>query len=164
VRQSHRVITPEKFDAVLFDPDGVLTETASVHARAWKSMFDAYLQRRAADAGERFQNFEIDTDYKLYVDGKPRYEGVRSFLESRNIQLPYGDPGDLPGVDRICGLGNQKNVLTNEILNSQGAQAYAGSVSLVRRLRAQGIKTAVVSSSKNAQAVLEAAHIADLRF
>jgi beta-phosphoglucomutase family hydrolase len=162
MRQSHRVITPEKFDAVLFDLDGVLTETASVHAKAWKRMFDAYLQRRAADTGERFQNFEIGTDYKLYVDGKPRYEGVRSFLESRNIQLPYGDPDDLPGVDTICGLGNQKNVLTNEILTAQGARAYAGSVTLVRRLRAQGIKTAVVSSSKNAQAVIEAAHIAEL--
>ncbi|MGQ4807585.1 hypothetical protein NKDENANG_00939 [Candidatus Entotheonellaceae bacterium PAL068K] len=162
MRQSHEVITRDRFDAVLFDLDGVLTETATVHAAAWKKMFDAFLQQRAVATNTPFQPFDINPDYQRYVDGKPRYEGVRSFLESRGIDLPHGDPDEPPNHDTICGLGNRKNVLVNEVLATEGAEAYDGSVAWVRHLRRQGIKTAVVSSSQNCKAILQAAGIAAL--
>ena len=145
-------ISLDKFDAVLFDLDGVLTATAKLHAAAWKQMFDEFLKQRAAARNEPFTPFEIATDYKLYVDGKPRYEGVRSFLESRDIQLPYGDPNSPPNQETICGLGNRKNDMINDVLNAQGVEAYEGSVTLVRQLRSRGVKTAVVSSSANCEA------------
>ena len=155
-------ISLDKFDAVLFDLDGVLTATAKLHAAAWKQMFDEFLKQRAAVRNAPFTPFEIATDYKLYVDGKPRYEGVRSFLESRDIQLPYGDPNSPPNQETICGLGNRKNDMINDVLKAQGVEAYEGSVTLVRQLRSRGVKTAVVSSSANCEQVLQAANIADL--
>ena len=155
-------ITLDRFDAVLFDLDGVLTDTAEIHAACWKTIFDEFLQKRAAAHDEPFRPFEIETDYGLYVDGKPRFEGVRSFLESRGIQLPYGGPNDLPSRETICGVGNRKNELVNEALQSGGVEAFEGSVAFVRHLRSQGIKTAVVSSSANCQAVLSAAKIEEL--
>jgi beta-phosphoglucomutase family hydrolase len=151
-----------RFDAVLFDLDGVLTATAKVHAAAWKRMFDLFLRRWADDHGEQFVPFDITTDYEQYVDGKPRYDGVQSFIESRGIELPYGEPDGEPGYDTICGLGNHKDVLINEALAAGGIEAYEGSVALVRQLRDKGIKTAVVSSSHNCQAVLRATGIDDL--
>jgi beta-phosphoglucomutase family hydrolase len=160
--QSPYAITPERFDAVLFDLDGVLTETARVHAAAWKKTFDEFLQHRAVERNEPFQPFDIATDYAIYVDGKPRYEGVRSFLASRGIELPYGDPDAPPNQTTICGLGNRKNELFNEVLASDGVEVYQGSVALVRHLRSQGIKTAVVSSSKNCLTVLNATGITEL--
>jgi beta-phosphoglucomutase family hydrolase len=159
---SQRLITPESFDAVLFDLDGVLTATAKVHAGCWKRMFDRFLQQRTDDANGSFQPFDIETDYILYVDGKPRYDGVRSFLESRGTRLPYGDPNASPNYDTICGLGNLKDEMVQEVLASDGVEVYEGSVALVRHLRGQGIKMAVVSSSNNCAAVLHAAGIADL--
>jgi beta-phosphoglucomutase family hydrolase len=155
-------IAEGRFDAVLFDLDGVLTATAKLHATCWKTMFDAYLQQRAATTGEPFQPFEIATDYKQTVDGKLRYDGVRGFLESRSIHLPWGDPEDPPDKETICGLGNRKNELIQEALASGSVDVYASSVTLVRQLRDAGIKIAVVSASKNCEAILKAAGIADL--
>ena len=155
-------ITPDRFDAVLFDLDGVLTATAKLHALCWKKMFDEFLKRRAAERKEPFFAFDIDSDYKLYVNGKPRYEGVRSFLESRGIQMPSGIPDAPPDEHTVCGLGNRKNQMFNGVLDAEGIEAYAGSVALVRRLRSEGIKTAVVSSSKNSEAILRAAGIREL--
>ena len=108
---SSRVITRERYDAVLFDLDGVITDTASLHAAAWKQMFDDYLQRRATQRREVFRPFDIATDYRLYVDGKPRFDGVRDFLTSRGIQLPEGNRDDPPQAETVCGLGNRKNDL-----------------------------------------------------
>jgi beta-phosphoglucomutase family hydrolase len=156
---SKPAVTPAHFDAVLFDLDGVLTATAKVHAACWKKTFDAYLHQRAAQTGEPFQPFDLDQDYGLYVDGKPRYEGVKSFLESRNIHLPYGDPSDPPDRATICGIGNRKEELVLKTLKTEGVAVYDGSVAWVRQLRRVGIKTAVVSSSKNCLAVLKAGGI-----
>jgi len=155
-------LTPEKFDAVLFDLDGVLTETASIHAAAWREMFDEFLRQRADDGGAAFVPFDIDVDYREYVDGKPRYDGVRSFLASRAIDLPEGDADDPPTANTVTGLGNRKNELVVELIDSQGVEPFPGAVRLVESLRASGIKTAVVSSSANARTVLAAAGIADL--
>ena len=155
-------ITWNKFDAVLFDLDGVLTATAKVHATCWKEMFDKYLQKRASETGEAFQPFEIATDYGLYVDGKPRYNGVRDFLVGRNIELPEGNPDDSPRTETVCGLGNRKNEMINAVIDSDGVEAYEGSIKLVRRIRQEGIKVAVVTSSQNCDAVLKAAGIANL--
>ena len=157
----HRV-TREAFDAVLFDLDGVLTDTAKVHAGCWKELFDDFLRERAAASGEPFRPFEIETDYRLHVDGKPRSDGVRDFLASRAIELPEGSPDDPPDGLTMAGLGNRKDAMVKSALDSQGVEAYAGSVEWVRQLRKEGMKTAVVSSSHNCAAVLRAAEIADL--
>jgi beta-phosphoglucomutase family hydrolase len=156
------VLTADKFDAVLFDLDGVLTATAKLHAACWKRMFDDYLRMREPKKAESFYPFEIQSDYKTYVDGKPRYDGVRDFLKSRGIELPEGHPDDPPTAETVCGLGNRKNDMINDVLESEGVEPYEGSVALVRQLRGQGIKTAVVSSSQNCLAVLQAAKMADL--
>jgi beta-phosphoglucomutase family hydrolase len=150
------------YDAVLFDLDGVLTATATVHAKCWKIMFDEFLRRRAERTGEPVQSFEIATDYKLHIDGKRRFDGVRSFLESRKIDLPEGRPDEPAGTDTIRGLGNRKNELVHELIESEGVDVYDGSVRFVHELRRAGIRTGVVSSSNNCRAVLEAAGIADL--
>ena len=105
--ETERVITRERYDAVLLDLDGVITDTASIHAACWKQMFDEYLQERATQRGEAFRPFEIDTDYRLYVDGKPRFDGARDFLTSRGIPLPDGSPHDPPHADTVCGLANR---------------------------------------------------------
>ncbi|MBE0622568.1 MAG: beta-phosphoglucomutase family hydrolase [Burkholderiales bacterium] len=156
------VITRARYDAVLFDLDGVLTDTAQIHASSWKRMFDEYLKGRAERTGEAFRPFDIATDYKLHVDGKPRYDGVRDFLRARRIDLPQGSPQDAPGAETICGLGNRKNILVNAAIAAGEVLTYPASVALVRRLREDGIKCAVVTSSQNCAAVLEAAGIADL--
>jgi len=155
-------MTRDRFDAVLFDLDGVLTGTAKVHAACWKKLFDDFLRQEAAERHEPFRPFDIERDYRLYVDGKPRFEGARSFLESRGIHLPYGDPDSSPGCETVHGLGNRKDEMVKEALEAEGVEAYEGSVALVRHLRSQGIKTAVVSASSNCEAVLNAARIADL--
>jgi alpha,alpha-trehalase len=125
-------------------------------------MFDDFLRERAEERDEEFQPFDIATDYKLYVDGRPRFEGVRTFLESRGIELPYGDPKEPPNHQTICGLGNRKNQMVKKAFDSEGIEAYEGSVALVRHLRERGIKTAVVSASSQCQAVLKATGIANL--
>src|SRR6478736_2922615 len=131
---SSRVITRERYDAVLFDLDGVITDTASLHAAAWKQMFDDYLQRRATERGEAFRPFDIAMDYRLYVDGKPRFDGVRDFLTSRGIQLPEGGPDDPPEAETVGGLGNRKNGLVNKIFEEVGVDPYEGSVKLIQQL------------------------------
>jgi beta-phosphoglucomutase family hydrolase len=149
------------FDAVLFDLDGVLTSTAKIHAACWKSMFDDFLKERADTGGEPFAPFDIEDDYKAYVDGKPRYEGVRSFLEARSITLPDGSPADDPVTESVCGLGNRKDELVKEAIAAGEVEAYPGSVALLRELRERKMLMAVVSSSNNCEEVLEAAGIAD---
>ena len=149
-------ITRNQYDAVLLDLDGVITDTAGMHAACWKQMFDAYLQQRAAERGEPFRPFEIATDYRLYVDGKPRFDGVRDFLTSRGIQLPEGSPDDSPQAATVSGLGNRKNDLVNNVIAEVGVEPYAGSVKFIHQLRQQGFKIAVVTSSQNCEAVLKA--------
>jgi beta-phosphoglucomutase family hydrolase len=156
---SRRAITRDQYDAVLLDLDGVITDTASIHASCWKQMFDEYLKRRAAQNGEESRPFDIATDYRLYVDGKPRYDGVRDFLTSRGIPLPEGRPDDPPSAETVCGLGNRKNELVNKIIEEKGVEPYAGSVELIRQLRDGGFKIAVVTSSQNCEAVLKAAKL-----
>ena len=149
-------ISRDRFDAVLLDLDGVITDTASIHAACWKQMFDEYLQKRATQRGEAFRPFDIATDYRLYVDGKPRYDGVRDFLRSRGIQLPPGSPDDSPQAETVDGLGNRKNDLVNKIIEDKGVEPYEGSVELIRQLRHREFKIAVVTSSQNCTAVLNA--------
>jgi len=152
----------ERLDAVLFDLDGVLTATAKVHAACWKKTFDDFLRAHADSSSEPFVPFDIDTDYKRHVDGKPRYDGVSSFLDSRSIRLPYGDSGDPVDRETVCGLGNRKSEMVVDALETDGVESYEGSVALVKLLRHEGFKTAVVSASNNCEAVLEAAGIAEL--
>ena len=113
-----------KFEAVIFDLDGVITKTALVHAAAWKKMFDEYLISREERFGEPFKEFTHAGDYLPFVDGKPRYNGVASFLESRGIEIPFGDPGDDPDKESVCGLGNRKNIMFNKVLDEEGVEVY----------------------------------------
>jgi beta-phosphoglucomutase family hydrolase len=153
---------PDGVTACLFDLDGVLTQTAKVHAAAWKQMFDDYLRRRADERGEPFVPFDPVREYDEYVDGKPRYDGVRSFLSSRGIELPQGSPADPPGAETIDGLGNRKNEIVLKIIHDDGVQPYEGSVRYVEAARAAGLRRTVVSSSTNCRDVLAAAGIQDL--
>jgi alpha,alpha-trehalase len=148
--------------AVIFDLDGVVTDTAEAHADAWKQMFDEYLATVEERRGETLARFDRETDYRQYVDGKPRYDGVRSFLESRGIILDTGSPDDPPERETVCGLGNRKNELYQEHLDRVGVKVYPEVPGFVRRLKLKNIKVAVISSSKNCKRVLEAAGIADL--
>ena len=156
-----RVLLPATVKACLFDLDGVLTDTASVHERAWKETFDALLRDHATRTGTPFVPFELE-DYARYVDGRARLDGVRSFLGSRGIRLPEGAPDDPPDAETVHGLAARKNDLVNEVLEQQGVEAYDGSVRYVRAARDAGLRRAVVSSSANTQAVLRAAGIEDL--
>jgi beta-phosphoglucomutase family hydrolase len=153
---------PDGVTACLFDLDGVLTQTAKVHDRAWKQTFDEYLKARSEKTGEPFKEFDADADYNEYVDGKPRYDGVRSFLESRGITLPEGSPSDPPDAETICGIGNRKNDLVLKLIKEDGVEAYDGSVRYVKAARDAGLRRAVVSSSANCKDVLVAAGIDDL--
>ncbi|BCS52890.1 beta-phosphoglucomutase family hydrolase [Geobacter sp. SVR] len=155
-------ISPRDYDAVLFDLDGVLTKTASVHAAAWKRLFDDFLRQRATGTGEPFVPFDAQEDYRRYVDGKARYDGVRDFLASRGVELPFAAPAGDPEAPNVQALGRLKDRYFREHLERHGVEAYEASVTLVRTLRAQEVRTAVVSSSKNCTAVLEAAGIAQL--
>ena len=152
----------EGIRACLFDLDGVLTQTAKVHARAWKEMFDGFLRRRAERTGTPFEPFDLSRDYDEYVDGKPRYDGVRSFLAARGIEPAEGTPDDPPDVETVQGLGNRKNELVLAMMRRDGVQVYEGSVRYVRAVREAGLGRAVVTSSANAGEVLEAAGIDDL--
>jgi beta-phosphoglucomutase family hydrolase len=153
---------PDGIRACLFDLDGVLTQTAKVHAAAWKAMFDEFLQGWSTRTGTPFVPFDDVHDYDEYVDGKPRYDGVRSFLQARGIQLPEGALDDPPTAQTVCGLGNRKNDLVLAMLREQGVEVYDGSVRYVHAAREAGLACAVVSSSANTREVLEAAGIADL--
>jgi len=148
------------YEAVIFDMDGVVTQTAQVHAQAWKSMFDDFLKEIAKD--KELKPFDIKSDYKIYIDGKPRYDGVESFLQSRNIDLPYGSPQDSPHKKSICGLGNKKNSIFLNLIKNKGVDVYSSSVDLIREIKHKNIKVAVISASKNCSAILEAAGIKEL--
>ena len=143
--------------AVVLDLDGVITKTAKVHRKAWKQMFDKFLGKHS-DKQDLFTN----NDYTNYVDGKPRYEGVKSFLQSRNIDLPFGKPEDKPGDETMSGLGNRKNELFLELIKEKGVEIYPNAIRQIKDWREHGIRTAVVSSSKNCKFVLENAGISDL--
>jgi beta-phosphoglucomutase family hydrolase len=156
------LISRENFDAVLFDLDGVLTDTAKVHAACWKTMFDEFLQAHALRTGQPFRPFDIATDYNRYVDGKLRQEGTRSFLESRGIDLPFGRPESPPEEETVWGLSNRKDNMVRTMLSEHGVEVHEDGVALARHLRKIGIKTGVVSASKNCRSVLESAGIQDL--
>jgi beta-phosphoglucomutase family hydrolase len=141
---------PEDIQACLFDLDGVVTKTAVVHAAAWKETFDAFLRERD---GEDFRPF-TDADYDEYVDGRPRADGVRSFLASRGVELPEGSPDDPPDARTVHGVGNRKNALLLEKIRTQGVEAYDGTLRYIDAVRAQGLRTAIVSSSANTRDVL----------
>lgn len=147
--------TNPNFDAVIFDLDGVITNTASLHSQAWKEMFDAFLAYHAEQTDTPFQEFTHEDDYLPYVDGKPRYKGVASFLESRGISLPYGSPDDPPGKETICQLGNRKNQIYNDLISTQGVDVYQSTVALLEDLKALDIPLGVASSSKNTLRILE---------
>jgi beta-phosphoglucomutase family hydrolase len=152
-------INRDRYDAVLFDLDGVITDTARLHASCWKQMFDRYLQKRSQEKKEAFQPFDIASDYRLYVDGKPRFDGVRDFLKSREIELPEGDLEDPADRETVCGLGNRKDDLVNDAIETLGVKPYDGSMRFIRHLQRNGFKIAVVTSSQNCTAVLEAADL-----
>ena len=153
---------PDTTRACLFDLDGVLTDTASVHAAAWKQMFDEYLRARAQRTGEPFEPFDVKKDYGPYVDGKPRLDGTRGFLSSRGITLPDGEATDGPDAETVNGLARKKNDLVNEKIRTVGVDVYPGSVRYLHAVRDAGLTTAVVSSSANAELVLQVAGLTDL--
>jgi beta-phosphoglucomutase family hydrolase len=155
-------LSAEDYDAVLFDLDGVLTKTAEVHAAAWKRAFDGFLRKRAAETGEAFVPFDMDADYRRYVDGKPREDGVAAFLEARGIKLPVGAPEEIPGLTSVHALSSLKDQYFMEHLKQHGVETYDATIALVRTLRTQEIKTAVVSSSHHCAAVLDSAGISHL--
>ncbi|KAB1139776.1 beta-phosphoglucomutase family hydrolase [Streptomyces luteolifulvus] len=150
---------PEEILACLFDLDGVVTKTAAVHAAAWKATFDAFLRERE---GEQFRPFDAVTDYDEYVDGLPRPDGVRTFLASRGIELPEGEPGDPPDAPTVHGVGNRKNDLLLATIRTGGVEAYEGTLRYIEAVRAHGLRTAVVSSSANCRDVLRAIGAEDL--
>lgn len=149
-----------KIESLIFDLDGVITQTRKTHKKAWKEAFDKFFIQREPESGR--QESMTEDDYQQYVDGKPRYDGVGSFLESRSIKLPLGNPDDEPGVDTICAVGNLKNKLFNEIVEEEGVELYQDAIARLRDWKKQGIKTAIVSSSKNCKKIIEVAGIADL--
>ncbi|MFJ3929346.1 beta-phosphoglucomutase family hydrolase [Streptomyces sp. NPDC090029] len=153
---------PDHVRACLFDLDGVLTRTAKVHAAAWKEMFDGFLRARAEREGTAFTPFDAVEDYDEYVDGRPREDGVRTFLASRGVRLPEGSPDDPPGAETVNGLGTRKNALVLRRIREDGVEPYEGSVGYVHAVRAAGLRCAVVSSSANCRDVLAAAGIEDL--
>ena len=150
------------YRAVLFDLDGVITDTASLHAAAWKAMFDLFLAEQVQQRGVSLAPFSIDADYRRFVDGKPRYDGVRSFLESRGIDLPEGSSDDSPEMATVRGLGNRKNEIVVRLIEDEGVATYPGSLALVRWLRGRSMPMAIVSSSANARAALDSAGITEL--
>jgi beta-phosphoglucomutase family hydrolase len=149
-------------EAMIFDLDGVITFTAQVHAAAWKQLFDEFLKERSAALHEPYREFTIEGDYLTYVDGKPRYEGVASFLSSRNISIPYGSPSDSPTSQTVCGLGNRKDDLFNQRVRQHGVEIDRDAVRFVRELRERDIRIGLASSSRNAVPILERVGIRDL--
>ena len=152
----------KQFDAVIFDLDGVITKTAKVHGTAWKEMFDEYLRTREKRFNEPFIEFTHKGGYLPYVDGKPRYKGVESFLESRGIDIPFGDPKDSSDMETVCGLGNAKNKFFHEVLEKEGAEVFESTVSFIHELINIGVKIGVASSSKNCKQILQSVNLIDL--
>jgi beta-phosphoglucomutase-like phosphatase (HAD superfamily) len=156
ISQERHLVSPEEYEAWLFDLDGVITDTASVHAAAWKATFDEYLKEVSEREEKSCEPFEIDPYHYQYVDGKPRYAGVDSCLRSRGIIVSWGDPNDPPSRETLCGIGNRENALFNEVLRLRGVEVFEPSVALIQELRTRGRRIAVVTSSKNSDAVLQA--------
>jgi trehalose 6-phosphate phosphatase len=154
-------VTTGQLEAVVFDMDGVVTRTARLHARAWKQLFDEFLDERRA-RGETHAPFDPVKDYLAQVDGKPRYEGVRSFLESRGIEIPFGSPGDGPQVESACGLGNRKDRYFDRLLREEGVEVFDATVTRLRQLRALGVKTGLVTSSKHGGEIVRLAGLSEL--
>ena len=152
---------PDAITACLFDMDGVITQTAKVHDKAWKEMFDEFLKDWSSAHNEKFVPFDADKDYNEYVDGKPRTDGIESFLDSRGIKLPAGQESDKPGTQTVYGLGNRKNDLFLQVMKRDGVQPYEGSVRYLKAVRQAGLRTAIVSSSANTADVLKSAGVAD---
>ncbi len=159
---SQAILDLARFDAAIFDLDGVVTQTARVHAAAWKNMFDEFLRKHASQTGQPFQPFDVVSDYRAYVDGKPRYEGVSSFLTSRGIMAPHGEPSDSPDQETICGLGNRKNTMFLEALHTHGVDVFPSTIALVAMLTSRGKGVAVVTASENCQEILRAAGVEEL--
>lgn len=156
------MINLQQFKAAVLDMDGVITQTAKVHARAWKLLFDEFLEEHNQREGETQKPFNIVSDYRRHVDGKPRYDGVRSFLDARHISVPEGSPDDSPDQETICGLGNRKNRKFLELLEQQGVELYEDAIEVIHKWKAAGLRVAVISSSRNCQAVLRAGGVLDL--
>jgi beta-phosphoglucomutase family hydrolase len=150
------------FDAVIFDMDGVITKTAVVHSLAWKKMFDEYLHYREKECNEPFCEFTHADDYLPFVDGRPRYRGVETFLKSRGINLPFGEPDDEPKKETVCGLGNRKNEFFNKLLEEDGVGVYDSTIKLIKELLVRGVKVGIATSSKNCVLILKKAGIANL--
>jgi beta-phosphoglucomutase family hydrolase len=151
-----KCVNRDQYDAILFDLDGVITNTATLHANCWKQVFDEYLQKRASERQEAFRPFDLAADYQLYVDGKPRFDGVRDFLRSRGIQLPEGNIDDPGSIETVHGLGNRKDHMVNRVITEVGVEAYTGTVQFIHQVRRDGFKIAVVTSSQHCDAVLRA--------
>ena len=147
----------KKIKALIFDLDGVITQTAKVHAEAWKRMFDDYLLQRGKQEGKVYEPLHIATDYRQYIDGIPRYDGVRNFLKSRQIVLPEGSPEDAPGSETVAGLGNLKNNYFHELIAQGGVEVYDDTIAFIKQHIAQKYRTAVISASKNCKEILAAA-------
>jgi len=158
---ARNVVRIDQLDAVIFDMDGVVTDTARVHARCWEKVFDDYLQSQSERTGGAFVPFTTD-DYLQFVDGKPRYDGAASFFASRGIDLPRGEPTDLPGHDSICAIANLKDVEFALLVESQGVEPFPSTVTFISLLRSRNIRTALISSSRHAKMILEAASVTDL--
>lgn len=146
-------------DALIFDLDGVVTRTASLHMKAWEQMFGPFLEQFRSETGRDVELYRGKEDYLKYIDGIPRYDGVKNLLDSRGIQLPYGNPDDEPGKHTICGLGNRKNRIFLELINKDQIHVFEDTITKIKLWRIQGLKTAVISSSKNCRAILKTAEI-----
>lgn len=151
-----------QLSACIMDMDGVVTDTARLHARAWKRMFDTFLAHYSRDQEDRQPPFDIDRDYRRYVDGKPRYAGVQSFLESRDISLPYGKSTDDPDQETVCGLGNRKNGYFLALVDEEGVKPFASAVRFIKQGRQAGLRFALISASRNARRILSAAGLTEL--
>ncbi|MFW5707207.1 MAG: beta-phosphoglucomutase family hydrolase, partial [Bacteroidota bacterium] len=155
--QQNKANSLSHIEALIFDLDGVITQTRKTHKKAWKEMFEQYFRENHPG-----QQSMTEEDYLVYIDGKPRYQGVKSFLESREIRLPFGNPDDAPGFNTVCALGNIKNQMFNEVLDRDGVEVYDDALEKLREWKKMGLKTAIVSSSKNCKKIMEAAGIEDL--
>ncbi|MBN2357654.1 beta-phosphoglucomutase family hydrolase [candidate division KSB1 bacterium] len=158
----NNTISLKDVDALIFDLDGVITQTARIHAKAWQQMFEAYLKKRQERGEKLVAPYQFEEDYAKYIDGKPRYEGVQSFLNSRKIELPYGEPADSVDRETICGLGNWKNQIFLKLIDQKGVEVFEDSVEKILSWKKEGLKTAIVSSSRNCKAIIEAAGISGL--
>jgi len=161
MRAPELTISPKKIDAVIFNLDGVVTRITDLHIRAWRHVFNAYLRDRSTRDGEDYRPFDIDYDYRRYVDGRPRYQAVKHFLLARHIDLPMGDPADPSDHETVCGLGNRKNLIFDWYMREGGVEVYGCAIALIHRLRKAGIKMAVVSASKHCDMILAQAGIAE---